>query len=269
LAIQNARLFRDTKEQRQQLEIANQRLKEVDRLKSAFLANVSHEFRTPLTAVEALTENMLDGLTGPLNDKQMRYIKDVKTSADRLARLIDDLLDLSVIESGRTEMKAQYLSVPNLMRDVSHTLAPVALEKQIQLDADSLDGEQTAWADRDKVIQVLTNLISNAIKFTPAGGKIIVRVQKAAPGWIQVSVSDTGTGITPIEATRIFDEFYQVTQPGFNKSRGAGLGLSISKKLIEMHGGKIWVESEPGKGSEFFFTLPTEPPVTRLASVNQ
>jgi signal transduction histidine kinase len=269
LAIQNARLFRDTKEQRQQLEIANQRLKELDRLKSAFLANVSHEFRTPLTAVEALTENMLDGLTGPLNDKQMRYIRDVKTSADRLARLIDDLLDLSIIESGRTEIKAQYVSVPNLMRDVSHTLAPVALEKQIQLDADSLDGEQTAWADRDKVIQVLTNLISNAIKFTPPGGKISVGVQKAAPGWIQVSVSDTGTGITPMEAARIFDEFYQVTQPGVNKSRGAGLGLSISKKLIEMHGGKIWVESEPGKGSEFFFTLPTEPPVTRLASVNQ
>ncbi|HXV82092.1 MAG TPA: HAMP domain-containing sensor histidine kinase, partial [Candidatus Binatia bacterium] len=236
--------------------------------KSNFLANVSHEFRTPLTAVEALTENMLDGLTGPLNDKQMRYIRDVRVSADRLARLIDDLLDLSVIESGRTEMKAEYLSVSSLMRDVSHTLTPVALEKQIQLAAVSLNGEQTAWADRDKVIQVLTNLISNAIKFTPSGGKINVGVQKDVPGWVQVSVSDTGTGIAPVEATRIFDEFYQISQPGDNKSRGAGLGLSISKKLVEMHGGRIWVKSEPGKGSEFFFTLPTEPTIDRLPTVN-
>ena len=266
LAIQNARLFRDSKAQRQQLETANQRLKDLDKLKSNFVANVSHEFRTPLTAVEALTENMLDGLTGSLNDKQMRYIRDIRASADRLARLIDDLLDLSVIESGRTEMKSGYLSVPSLMREVSHTLTPVALEKQIQLAAGSDNGDLTAWADRDKVTQVLTNLISNAIKFTPPGGKINVDVQKAAAGWIQVSVTDTGTGIGPGEATRIFDEFYQVTQAGGNKARGAGLGLSISKKLVEMHGGKIWVESEPGKGSEFFFTLPMEPQINRLAT---
>jgi len=267
LAIQNARLFRDAKEQRHQLEIANQKLQELDKLKSAFVANVSHEFRTPLTAVEALTENMLDGLTGQLNEKQMHYIRDIKTSADRLARLIDDLLDLSVIESGRMEVKLEYLSIPALMHDVSHTLRPMALEKQIQLEADACDGELTVWADRDKITQVLTNLISNAIKFTPGGGKISVGVRKGAAGWIQVSVSDTGTGIAPVEASRIFNEFYQATQPGNNKSRGAGLGLSISKKLVEMHGGKIWVESEPGRGSEFFFTLPTEPPA-RLVALN-
>jgi signal transduction histidine kinase len=143
----------------------------------------------------------------------------------------------------------------------------MALEKQIQLEADACDGELTVWADRDKVTQVLTNLISNAIKFTPGGGKISVGVRKGAAGWIQVSVSDTGMGIAPVEASRIFNEFYQATQPGNNKSRGAGLGLSISKKLVEMHGGKIWVESEPGRGSEFFFTLPIEPPA-RLVALN-
>lgn len=264
LAIQNARLFRDIKEQRQQLEVANQRLKDLDKLKSDFVANVSHEFRTPLTAVEALTENMLDGLTGQLNDKQLRYIRDIKASADRLARLIDDLLDLSIIESGRMEMKAQSLSISSLLRDVTDTLMPVALEKQIQLDAGPVNGELSAWADRDKIVQVLTNLISNAIKFTPGGGRINVGVEKAATGWVQVSVTDTGPGIARSEATRIFDEFYQAIQPDDNKSKGAGLGLSISKKLVEMHGGRIWVESEPGRGSCFFFTLPMEPPIDGL-----
>lgn len=258
LAIQNARLFRDIKEQRQQLEIANQRLKELDKLKSNFVANVSHEFRTPLTAVEALTENMLDGLTGPLNDKQLRYIRDVKASADRLARMIDDLLDLSIIEAGRMDIKTEYVCVSSLLRDVSATLTPVAVENRIQLNTDVSGDELSAWADRDKIVQVVTNLISNAIKFTPPGGEINIGARKTAPGWIQVSVSDTGPGIPQAEKHRIFDEFYQAVQPGDNKSKGAGLGLSISKKLVEMHGGRIWVESETGQGSRFFFTLPME-----------
>jgi len=262
-ALQEARMGLEKKvaERTEQLVLANQKLKELDKVKSHFVANVSHEFRTPLTAVEALTENMLDGLTGQLNDKQMRYIRDIKASADRLARLIDDLLDLSVIESGRMEMKAEYLSLPSLMRDVSSTLESVAREKQIQLEAGSVNGELAAWADRDKITQVLTNLISNAIKFTPTGGKINVSVQQDGAGWIKVSVSDTGAGIAPEEASRIFEEFYQTTKPGDKKSRGVGLGLAISKKLVEMHGGRIWVQSEVEKGSDFIFTLPAEQPL--------
>lgn len=248
-------------ERTEQLVVANERLKELDKLKSHFVSNVSHELRTPLTAVEALTDNMLDGLTGQLNDKQARYIRDIRASADRLARLIDDLLDLSVIESGRMEVKAEHLSIASVLRHISDTLKPVAGEKQIALEAPSVNGELTAWADRDKVTQVLTNLISNAIKFTPSGGKITVAVQQDGVGWIKVSVSDTGAGIAPDEATRIFQEFYQITQPGDKKCRGVGLGLAISKKLVEMHGGKIWVESILGKGSEFFFTLPAEQPL--------
>ena len=165
------------------------------------------------------------------------------------------------------EMKAEYLSLPSLMRDVSSTLESVAHEKQIQLEAGSVNGELAAWADRDKITQVLTNLISNAIKFTPSGGKINVTVQQDGAGWIKVSVSDTGAGIAPEEASRIFEEFYQTTKPGDKKSRGVGLGLAISKKLVEMHGGRIWVQSEVEKGSDFSFTLPAEQPLENPTSV--
>ncbi len=256
LTIQNARLFRDIKEQREELELANQRLKELDKLKSDFVSNLSHELRTPLTAVEVLIDNMLDGITGPLNDKQNRYIVGIKDSADRLARLIDDLLDLSVIEAGRLELRQGPLSPAVLIRAVTDTLRPMAEDKFIRLEAGGADTDLTAWADRDKITQVLTNLISNAIKFTPAGGEVNIAAQPYSAEWLQISVSDTGPGIAPEEADKIFDEFYQLRQPGERKAGGVGLGLAISKKLVEMHGGKIWLESGIGEGSLFSFTLP-------------
>ena len=258
LSIQNARLFRDMAEQRQELEIANQRLKDLDKLKSDFVSNVSHELRTPLTAVEVLLDNILDGITGPLNEQQTRYIVGVKDSADRLARLIDDLLDLSVIEAGRVDLKLSPVPLASLLCVITDTLRPMAEEKSIRFDAGNVDDKLIAWADRDKATQVLTNLISNAIKFTPAGGAIKVSIQSQDPGWLQISISDTGPGIAPEQTTKIFDEFYQLRQPGEKKAGGVGLGLAISKKLVEMHGGKIWVCSELGKGSSFFFTLPSE-----------
>ncbi len=256
LAIQNARLFRDITEQRQELELANQRLKELDKLKSDFVSNVSHELRTPLTAVEVLIDNMLDGITGPLNDKQNRYIIGIKDSSDRLARLIDDLLDLSVIEAGRLELRRGPFSPAALVRAVTDTLRPMAEEKLIRLKGSSTGADLMAWADRDKITQVLTNLISNAIKFTPAGGEVNVAIRRDGAGWLQISVSDTGPGIAPEQADKIFDEFYQLRQPGEKKTGGVGLGLAISKKLVEMHDGKIWVQNGLGKGSIFSFTLP-------------
>jgi signal transduction histidine kinase len=261
LAIQNARLFRD-------IEVANEQLKELDRMKSYFVSNVSHELRTPLTAIEGLTDNMLDGLTGPLNEKQARYITGIKESTDRLARLIDDLLDLSVIEAGRVELKPESFSLANLIHEVSDTLRPVAEEKVIKLEFGPADGNLAAWADRDKVTQVLTNLIGNAIKFTSPGGKITLSAQRKGEAWLQASVTDTGKGISPEEAGRIFDEFYQIRQPDEHKARGVGLGLAISKRLVEMHGGKIWVESEVGKGSTFSFMVPAQQPMKMAASAN-
>jgi signal transduction histidine kinase len=136
----------------------------------------------------------------------------------------------------------------------------MAEEKQISLEIVSTNGRSLAWADRDKVTQVLTNLIGNAVKFTPDLGKVTMTVSPAQNAWLQISVADTGPGFPPEEASKIFDEFYQMSRPGREKSKGVGLGLAISKKLVEMHGGKIAVESIIGRGSNFSFTLPAETP---------
>jgi signal transduction histidine kinase len=257
VAIKNATLFRDLQERTRDLEVANDRLTQLDKLKSGFLSNVSHELKTPLTAIRVLIDNMLDGFTGSLNPKQTHYVIGIKESTDRLRRLIHDLLDISVIESGRMELKMAQFSVPSLIREVAAVLTPVAQEKSISLVLPSMNGDLIAWADRDKITQVLTNLISNAVKFTPSSGKVELAFVKSGNGaWIQVAVSDTGPGIAPEEARLIFDEFYQISQPHQEKIQGVGLGLAICKKLIKLHGGKIYVVSTVGQGSTFYFTVP-------------
>ena len=237
-----------------------QRLKELDKMKSDFVSNVSHELRTPLTAVKGSVDNMLDGLTGPLNEKQSRYLTRIKSNADRLTRLINDILDLSRIEAGKIDLKPAVLPLVTLAKEVAEGLRPVAVDKLISLEVASPDANATAWADRDKVIQVLVNLIGNAVKFTPTHGKVSVTVERNGDAWVQTSVADTGPGIPLEEANRIFDKFYQIAQVGKQKARGTGLGLAISKALVEMHGGRIWVESEVDRGSTFFFTLPAQQP---------
>jgi len=246
-------------ERTRDLMIANEKLKELDKMKSDFVSNVSHELRTPLTAIEGLADNMLDGITGQLNPEQVGYLVDIRASAERLARLIADVLDVSVIEAGGVELKPGNLSLAAVIHEVTNGLRTVAEEKLIDLEVTSTDAKVIAWGDRDKIVQVLTNLIGNAIKFTPLRGKVNVAVQRNGDGWPQVSIADTGPGVSSEEKDKIFDEFYQITRPGEKKSRGVGLGLPISKKLVEMHGGKIWVESEMGKGSIFYFTVPSPP----------
>lgn len=241
----------------QELRIANERLRELDQLKSHFLSNVSHELRTPLAGIGSLVENMLDGVTGELNEKQTRYIAGIKESSDRLGRLINDLLDLSMIESGKIKLVPTQFSLPALVYEVSEALRPVAEAKSVSVAAAPVTGDQLVCADRDKITQVLTNLLGNAVKFTPAGGAIElgVEAQTDANG-LCIYVSDTGPGIAREDVERIFDEFYQVHNPRKEKSKGVGLGLAISKKLVEMHGGTIGVTSAIGSGSRFFFTLP-------------
>lgn len=235
-----------------------QRLKELDKMKSDFVSNVSHELRTPLTAIKGSVDNMLDGLTGSINEKQLRYLTRVKSNVDRLSRLINDTLDLSKIESGKTELKPAQLALDTLAREIVENLRPLANEKAIRIEVLSPGPSVKAWADRDKVTQVFMNLIGNALKFTPPQGRVTVAVRQNGDQWVQVSVSDTGPGIPLEEAAKIFDKFYQIAHVAKQKTKGTGLGLSISKALIEMHGGKIWLESEAGKGSAFFFTLPAE-----------
>jgi PAS domain S-box-containing protein len=236
------------------------RLKELDKMKSDFVSNVSHELRTPLTSIKGSVENMLDGLTGALNEKQIRYLVRIKSNTDRLSRLINDLLDLSRIESGRAEVRPTRLPLTALAQEVAEHLKPLATEKLIRIEVPCPDPNATAWADRDKVTQVLVNLIGNAVKFTPPEGRVTVVLEKNENDYVQISVADTGPGILPEEANKIFSKFYQVTNIAKQKPRGSGLGLAISKALVEMHGGKIWVESEVGRGSTFYFTLPAQQP---------
>lgn len=249
-------------ERTQELRVANERLRDLDQLKSHFLSNVSHELRTPLAGIGSLVENMLDGVTGELTEKQTRYMAGIKESSDRLARLIHDLLDLSVIESGKIKLVPTQFALPALINEVTEALRPVATAKSVSLTAVPAAQEHIAWADRDKITQVLTNLLGNAIKFTPAGGSIELGTEEPKDAnWLSVYVSDTGPGIAPEDVARIFDEFYQIHNPGKEKSKGVGLGLAISKKLVELHGGTISVTSELGSGSKFSFTLPAQPSI--------
>ncbi|HEV8720917.1 MAG TPA: ATP-binding protein [Candidatus Binatia bacterium] len=236
------------------------RLRELDKMKSDFVSNVSHELRTPLTAIKGSVDNMLDGITGPLNEKQGRYLTRIKSNADRLTRLINNILDLSRIEAGRIDLRPANFSVVPLAKEVAEVLRTVAAEKLISLEVTSSNDGVDAWADRDKVTQVLMNLIGNAVKFTPEHGKVTVAVERDGNDWVQVSVADTGPGILPEEANKIFVKFYQIDQAANQKTKGTGLGLAISKALVEMHGGKIWVESEVGRGCTFSFTLPVQQP---------
>jgi signal transduction histidine kinase len=256
IAIENVRLFQEIQNKNHQLEIANERLKELDRLKSDFVANVSHELRTPLTAIKGAVDLVLREVTGPLNERQTHYLNRVRSNTQRLAGLIDDLLDLSKIEEGKIELQAGPVSLVGLMHEVMETLKPVALEKSIELELTNLQASLLVWADRDKITQVLTNLIGNAIKFTPPQGRVMVTSASVDADLVQISISDTGPGISAHEHGRIFEKFYQVAENGGPKPRGTGLGLPISKTLVELHGGRIWVESEPNRGSTFNFTLP-------------
>ena len=254
------RIAKDITEKRRYEE----RLQDLDRLKSDFVSNVSHELRTPLTAIKGSVDNMLDGLTGGLNEKQTRYLTRIKSNSDRLTRLINDLLDLSRIEAGIT-LRRSRVCVSALAREVIETLRPVAAEKSVDIELNSQNEMIHSWADADRITEVMMNLLGNAIKFTSAPGKVAVSVRMNGNGSVIISVADTGPGIAQGEAARVFDKFYQVTQAERQKTRGTGLGLSIAKALVEMHGGKIWLESAEGRGSTFIFTLPAEHPPSDLA----
>lgn len=239
----------------QELRHANERLQELDRLKSAFVSIASHELRTPMTSIRGYVENMLDGLTGPLTEKQSQYLSRVKYNIDRLTRMTADLLDLSRIEAGRVELRLEYVSVTELIEDVVEGLRSMTGEKSLALKVLHSSSPPPIQADRDKLAQILTNLIGNAIKFTPSGGTIEIKTEVQNNTFLYVGVSDTGCGIQPDELPRVFEKFFRGGSVQTDV-RGAGLGLAIVKSLVELHGGHIEAESIPGTGSHFFFTLP-------------
>jgi len=241
-----------------ELGAANTQLRELNHLKSAFVSIVSHELRTPMTSIKGYVENMLEGLTGELGEKQRYYLTRVKHNTERLTRMIGDLLDLSRIEAGRVELKLAPVPMLDLVADVVESFQTIAREKSLTVQASSQNSLPKIEGDRDKLHQVLTNLIQNAVKFTPKGGKVWLETRVRDDGLVECCVADTGCGIPLDEIDKVFDKFFRGESVPAD-ARGAGLGLAITKTLVELHGGRIWVESTPGEGSRFFFTLPIGP----------
>ena len=247
LAIQNARLFREIEEKSRQLEVASQH-------KSEFLANMSHELRTPLNAIIGFSEVLTDRMFGELNEKQDEYLKDIYASGTHLLSLINDILDLSKIEAGRMELELSDFHLPTALDSALTLVRERAGRRNMTLQMSIDEGLGEIQGDERKIRQVVLNLLSNAIKFTPEGGRIeIAAVPK--DGSVEVSVSDTGIGIAPEDQEKVFEEFRQVGTAD-KKAEGTGLGLTLCRKFIELHRGKIWVKSQVGVGSTFTFTIP-------------
>jgi len=247
LAIQNARLFREIADKSAQLEAAS-------RHKSEFLANMSHELRTPLNAIIGFSEVLVDRMFGELNEKQDEYLKDIYASGQHLLSLINDILDLSKIEAGRMELEASDFDLPSAIDNALTLVRERATRRGITLGHTIDERLGTLRGDERKVKQVLLNLLSNALKFTPEGGRIDVSAA-VREGVAEIAVADTGVGIAPEDQEAVFEEFRQVGTAD-KKVEGTGLGLALSRKFVELHGGRIWVTSAVGVGSTFTFTLP-------------
>ncbi|HLF86264.1 MAG TPA: ATP-binding protein [Nitrospiria bacterium] len=224
-------------------------------MKSEFVSQVSHDLRTPLTVIKGYIDNLEDGITGDLTEKQKEYLSRISKNADKLTRLINDLLDTSRIESGRVKLKIGNLSINDLITNVIEDLMPISRAGNIEIIVYAPGEECWVRGDREKLEQVTRNLLENAIKFTHTGGRVTIMLQKDQK-FVKVSIRDTGIGIAPVEQIRIFDRFYRIEQDCPTGTKGTGLGLFIAKTLVELHGGRILVTSEVGKGSEFSFTLP-------------
>jgi len=235
-----------------------QQLEAASRHKSEFLANMSHELRTPLNAIIGFSEVLLERMFGELNPKQEEYLQDIMTSGRHLLSLINDILDLSKVEAGRMELEPSAFDLPAALEGCLTLVRERATRHGITLGLTVDERLGQIVADERKVRQVVLNLLSNAVKFTPEGGRVAVGAARA-DGSVEVSVSDTGIGIAQDEQEAIFEEFRQAGSDYTRKREGTGLGLALSRKFVELHGGRIWVKSEVGKGSTFTFTLPERP----------
>ncbi len=270
--------FSELTDKNKRLAAAVERLKEVDRLKSNFLATISHELRTPLTSVIGYTEMLLEGMAGDVTAEQQEYLQTILSKADQLLQLITGILDVSLIESKAVKIDREPVSVVELIDGVASSMLSEAERRGIvlQLPRDSVP---RVLGDRRKLRQVLLHLIANAIKFSPSGGDVVIEARVGplspsdtatfgSPFWIEqlsrrfgvrVVVRDRGIGIPPDKQTHIFEPFFQVDSSSTREFGGTGLGLSLAKSYVEAHGGYIWVDSEPGKGSTFTVSLPAVP----------
>jgi signal transduction histidine kinase len=242
-----AGLFDEIQEKSRQLAEASQH-------KSQFLANMSHELRTPLNAILGYTELILDSVYGEMPEKARSVLDRVQRNGRHLLGLINEVLDLSKIEAGQLTLSLADYSLKNVIQSVFSSVEPLASEKQIKLKIDLASELSQGRGDERRLTQVLLNLVGNAIKFTD-GGEVAIRAS-TSNGRFNVTVSDTGPGISETDQAKLFQEFQQADNSITRKKGGTGLGLAISKRIVEMHGGRIWVESTLGQGSTFAFTLP-------------
>jgi two-component system cell cycle sensor histidine kinase PleC len=231
-------------------------LKRVARVKSEFLANMSHELRTPLNSINGFSEVLYDETFGPLNEKQKKYVNNVLTSGKHLLLLINQILDMAKVEAGKMKLTLSSLPMQSILNEISLLVADMVNKKKLQMVLEIAEDLSDIEADDLKVKEIIFNLLSNAIKFTPEGGKIGMRAKKTGPE-IEIVVWDTGVGVAPENMEKIFEGFFRVDTPYSRVTEGTGLGLPLSKKLVELHGGKFSVESEGlNKGVSVRFTLP-------------
>jgi signal transduction histidine kinase len=239
---------------------------ELERLKSAFISSVSHQFKSPLTAIEGYIDFFIEGIDTEIGkDKQVKALNIMKHNASRLGKLINDVIDLAEIEAGQLEIKRQPLKLGDILKERVGEFQPLAREKEIKIEVKTEEKMGQVLGDRKKLKKVLDNLLSNALKFTDRKGKVVIEARetgaqaRGSGGFAEVSISDTGRGISKTEISMVFDKFRRLVpedETVMEELKGPGLGLAVAKGLVEAQGGKIWVESELGKGSKFIFTLP-------------
>ncbi|NQS99886.1 MAG: hypothetical protein HQ595_02280 [Candidatus Omnitrophica bacterium] len=234
---------------------ANEKLKKIDKLKSEFVSAVSHELRTPLTSIKGYAAILMAGKLGELPAPVKQRLEKINKHSDSLAKLVNDLLDISRIESGKAAMRFEELDLKDLVDEIADLMMPPLKEKKIQLSVEVAEELPACLGDRTQIGRVLTNLLGNAVKFTPEKGKITVRA-KADKKLLQIDVQDSGIGIADSDLAKIFEEFYRVDNSVNQEVKGTGLGLSLVKQIVEAHQGKLWAQSKVGKGTTFSFTLP-------------
>lgn len=257
LVTENQRLFEAARAKNEELELLNKRLTAMYEVQKEFTSTVSHELRTPLASIKTAVDILRSGTPGEMTSDQKNILEKADRNVSRLKNLINDVLDLSKIESGMTDLNFEKHNINDVIEEVVDLQEAVAQQKGLDLKAELDDTIPLLYLDRNRIIQVLNNLVNNAIKFTKEGGVVVLSAHRKEQNHIVVSVKDTGIGIKTEDIPRVFEKFQQLGDPA-TREGGTGLGLSISREIITRHGGKIWAESNLGQGSHFYFILPVE-----------